>query len=136
MNGSTAPSARATMPRLAILCWAGWLGTLWWLSSRSVPVAKLPTFQFADKVAHFGYFFVGGILLSMALRDVLPKWKTRALSVIIASALIGAGDEFHQSFVPNRFGNDPWDWLADVLGGTAAALVVRPRPSPRSSASA
>ena len=114
-------------PRVAAFLWLLWLGTLWWLSSRSLPVAKLPTFQFADKVVHFGYFFVGGLLLAIALRDVLPNWKTRALCVIAASALIGAGDEFHQSFVPNRYGNDPWDWLANVLGGTAAALIVCPR---------
>ena len=135
MNGSNAISRSPVLPRLASIAWALWLGTLWWLSSRSVPVAKLPTFQLADKVAHFGYFFIGGVLLSISLRDVLPVWRQRALCVILASALIGAGDEFHQSFVPNRFGNDPWDWLADVFGGTAAALVVCPRARPRNTVS-
>jgi VanZ family protein len=132
MKPTSAPAFPVWLPRFAALLWVLWLATLWWLSSRSAPVAKLPTFQFGDKVAHFGYFFVGGSLLVIALRDVIPNWKKRALCVIAASALVGAGDEFHQSFVPNRYGNDPWDWLADVLGGTAAALFVRPRPRAQS----
>ena len=127
MKESPAPRRFSLAPKSAILLWSLWLGALWWLSSQSAPVAKLPTFQFADKIAHFGYFLVGGSLLAIALRDVVPNWKKRALCVILASALFGAGDEYHQSFVKNRYGNDPWDWLADVLGGTAAALIVCPR---------
>jgi VanZ family protein len=127
MKPSSVPVFPIRLPRFAAILWAIWLGTLWWLSSRSLPVATLPTFQFTDKVAHFGYFFVGGSLLAVALRDVVPNWKPRVFCVIAACALIGAGDEFHQSFVPNRYGNDPWDWLADVLGGTTAALIVCPQ---------
>lgn len=129
MNGpSPAPTRARSWPRLAALAWAIWLGTLWWLSSMPGSPRRLPDIQFADKVAHFGYFFVGGLLLSLALRDRLPLWKHRALCILLASALIGAADEFHQSKVPNRCGNDPWDWLADVLGGSAAALVTRRKP--------
>ena len=109
MNGSSTPTSRAIWTRLAATGWIFWLGTLWWLSSRSVPIRNLPEFQFGDKIAHFGYFFTGGILLAIALRDTLPEWKRRALCIVAASALIGAADEYHQSFVENRYGNDPFD---------------------------
>lgn len=130
MNDSPAPVPVNALPRLAGAAALLWLAALWWLSSRSAPVGKLPDFQFADKVAHFGYFFIGGCLLAITLRNAVPDWKKRALCVIVASALIGAADEYHQSFVENRYGNDPWDWLADVLGGTTAALIVCPRSRP------
>ncbi|MFM7181734.1 MAG: VanZ family protein [Verrucomicrobiales bacterium] len=122
-----APVRSQILPRLAGAVWVLWLATLWVLSAQSLPAQKLPDFQFSDKFAHFGYFFLGGSLLAIALRDVVPVWRKRVLLIIAASALIGAGDEYHQSFVKNRYGNDPWDWLADTIGGTAAALLVNPR---------
>lgn len=119
--------ASPLLPRLACLAWAGWLGILWWLSSRAIPPGALPSFQFSDKLAHFSYFFAGGICLSFTFRDVFTDWRARALAVVLVSALVGAGDELHQSFVPNRLGLDPWDWLADFAGGMTAALLVCPR---------
>lgn len=125
MNGRSPAPSRFPWAGLAAAAWVGWLVVLWFLSSMPGSPRRLPDIQFADKVAHFGYFFLGGLFLSRALRDRVPRWKHRAMCLIAASAIIGAADEFHQSHVPNRCGNDPWDWLADVLGGTAAAFVRR-----------
>jgi VanZ family protein len=41
---------------------------------------------------------------------------------VIAAALYGASDEFHQYFVPHR-SCDAADWAADLLGGSAAAVL-------------
>jgi VanZ family protein len=103
-----------------------WAGLLFWLSSRPAlhpPVAvRIPH---ADKIAHFSYFFIGGIFLSLALHSLKPRFPGKLiLTVLAAAAIAGAIDEFHQSFVPNRSGNDPGDWLADVLGATTAAAIL------------
>ena len=108
---------------LACLLWAG---LLFWLSSRPAfhpPVAV--RIAHADKIAHFTYFFLGGAFFSMALHSLKPRAPGKlVLTVLAAAATAGAIDEFHQSFVPNRTGNDPGDWLADVLGATAAATIL------------
>jgi VanZ family protein len=44
--------------------------------------------------------------------------------------VIGALDELHQWFVPNRSGLDRGDWIADTLGGVFGTLLgqwVMPR---------
>lgn len=111
--------------RFWLAAYAVWLVALWVLSSGSTTVPNAPQIPFMDKVAHFGYFFGGGGLLSAALFGGNPRIsKTRlVLMVAIAAAVIGCLDEYHQTFTPGRSGNDPWDWLADVLGGTAGAFV-------------
>ncbi len=103
-----------------------WLTVLCGLSSSSPSGISIPPIAHLDKIAHFGYFFVGAILLSAYLFSRNPKnppWRVIIPSVIIAIACIGALDEFHQSFTPGRNGNDPLDWLADVAGGTTGALT-------------
>jgi hypothetical protein len=45
-----------------------WVVTLWILSSLPGQDIYLPPFPEADKVAHFGYFFIGGFLLAWVLR--------------------------------------------------------------------
>lgn len=103
----------------------GWLGGLWVLSSmpgKEFPSVEIPL---ADKIVHFGLFFVGAGLLSIALRRTvaLSFWKYTAV-VFITLALIGGVDEWHQMFTPNRSGNDPGDWAADGAGALAGALTI------------
>jgi VanZ family protein len=77
---------------------------------------------------HFGYFFGGAILLSAHLffkNPGSPSWRVIIPAVIVFIALVGALDEFHQSFIPGRSGNDLPDWLADVMGGTIGALTFK-----------
>jgi len=71
-----------------------------------------------------GHFIGYGTLGLMWLR---AWWMTRprapfvqnALLALLGTALIASGDEFHQSFLPNRTGT-PWDVLLDCVG----ALVL------------
>lgn len=46
-------------------------------------------------------------------------------AAVVVIALIGALDEYHQSFTPGRSGNDPFDWLADLLGAIAGAFTFK-----------
>ncbi|MGL5019088.1 MAG: VanZ family protein [Luteolibacter sp.] len=105
-----------------------WCGVLWGFSSFTLPGDGPPPFQNSDKLAHFGYFFGGSGLLSAWLFRRNPEnpnwWKIIATAVLII-AIIGALDEFHQSFTPGRSGNDPQDWAADLLGGIAGAFTFK-----------
>lgn len=101
-----------------------WLGGLWLLSSLPGDEVQLPSFDHADKVAHFGYFLGGGFLLAWLLRRLVkwPNWRV-AVAVFILLAIVGAVDEFHQTWTPGRSGGDGGDWLADVSGGFAGAWI-------------
>ncbi len=110
-----------------LAAWGIWFITLWLLSSGNTTVPDAPKIPFSDKIAHFGYFFGGGGLLAAAIYCRNPRirpWRL-VLMVALTAGLVGWLDEFHQTFTPGRSGNDPWDWLADLLGGTAGALVFR-----------
>lgn len=54
-----------------------------------------------------------------------PDWRVVVCAAVLVAAIAGWIDEWHQSFTPMRNGMDPWDWLADIFGGTAGALLVR-----------
>jgi VanZ family protein len=110
-----------------------WMSALFGLSSISLDVpeevSKMPHF---DKIAHFGYFFGGGIILSTWLMlqyddkkiPVIRKVFIRFVLPIVFFSLIGAIDEYRQTFVPGRTGNDLYDWLADFLGGTCGVILA------------
>jgi VanZ family protein len=106
---------------------------LWWLSGRDLPPVG-PTFDHADKLKHVVYFALGGYCAGRFLLLSRREWTRRAFisAVVVFAALVGAADEFHQTFTPGRSGNDPLDWLADTLGGALSALWLwcrRPEPS-------
>jgi VanZ family protein len=102
-----------------------WVAALWILSSLPGQSIHLPSFPESDKLAHFGYFFIGGSLLAGMLRNALG-WRGRKLlcAVLCAIALIGALDEIHQLYTRDRSGGDPADWMADCFGGALGALVI------------
>ena len=105
-----------------------WFGVLWGLSSFRIPSEGVPPIPHLDKVVHFGYFFGGSGLICAWLfrrRPKNPNWKAIIATAILVVALIGGLDEYHQSFTPGRSGNDLSDWIADVLGATAGALVFK-----------
>lgn len=112
-------------PTVWLIAFLVWFGTLWLLSSVNHPPIPMPPIADFDKVEHFGYFFCGAVLFSAFLyrkRPKPPSWWSILTTVVILLALIGALDEFHQSFVPGRSGNDPFDWLADLTGSICGAL--------------
>lgn len=113
--------------RIAV-SWVGvllWCITLWILSS--IPGGKLPEVHVpnADKIVHFGYFMVGAALLANAFHQSTTLSGRKLFLVVVATVmLVGAADEIHQLFTPNRSGSDFGDWLADTTGGITGALIV------------
>lgn len=93
------------------------------LSSRP-NLALPPLFPNIDKVAHFCEYAAMGALLHRALRLSGARRKASILTVIGLVAALALGDEKLQSYIPGRDA-DLHDCLADVLGGTTGALVVR-----------
>lgn len=84
-------------------------------------------FTWQDKVQHAVYFCAGGLCFYFALRLMFPQMPiTRVMAfAVIFCSVVGATDEFHQSFVPGRSGNDLGDWIADTVGGIIAAFIGR-----------
>ncbi|NNC90346.1 MAG: VanZ family protein [Akkermansiaceae bacterium] len=121
----------AHSPYFWLSSFLAWFLALWALSSMALITTGGPEIPGLDKVLHFGYFFGGAGLLSPALfllryrPGISFHWPTLVLLVVIILAAVGALDEWHQSWTPERTGNDPADWLADVLGALAGALVFR-----------
>lgn len=111
------------------LWWLGvivWLAVLWMLSANS-HLPSGPSFPLKDKLLHCTYFCGGAVCFLLAIfgqRSSLPGARALLLPGFLFTAIVGALDEFHQTFTPGRSGNDPWDWLADVTGGLLAAWIV------------
>jgi VanZ family protein len=102
-----------------------WFVALFLLSNQSRLQPPGPEFQNRDKVYHAGYFALGSLCLFVGLRLKNPGrtvLKT-TMMVLLFAVFVGAFDEFHQSFVPNRSGNDLGDWLADSAGGILGSLL-------------
>jgi VanZ family protein len=105
---------------------AVWLAVLWLLSAQSDLPAG-PSIPGKDKIEHCLYFCAGGIFFLLALygrSPVIPDWRALSLRGMAFTGLVGALDEFHQTFTPGRSGNDPWDWLADLSGGALAGWLL------------
>jgi VanZ family protein len=89
--------------------------------------AYLPSpirFTYGDKVAHLGEYLVLGLLLVRAMRASLRVSRPlfAAMIAIGLVVIVGASDEFLQSFIPGRT-CDVFDLLADMVGGAIAQLV-------------
>ena len=105
-----------------------WGALLYFLSSTPGSGGLLITIDHLDKLLHFVYFSGGGFLLTGWLyfrKPENPPWKRILTISIIAIAMVGVLDEWHQSFTPNRSGNDPGDMLADLLGAITGAFVLK-----------
>lgn len=105
-----------------------WFIVLWWLSSGVRETPEVLDFRASDKVLHFGWFLGGAGLLSAALFTRNPEGsdRKRILVTVIVVFLVAVLDEYHQSLVPGRHGNDPYDLSADLLGAIAGAMIFRP----------
>ncbi len=108
--------------RVLLLIWAG---LLIWLSEQS----HLPSpakFEGIDKVQHAVYFAAGGVcfLLGLRLAGLLRSVGSAVVVTVLFCSVVGALDEWHQTFTPGRSGGDVWDWAADTLGGFLGALIA------------
>jgi len=85
----------------------------------------LKNFDFNDKIKHFIVYFILGISLCLWIPN--RKWFAKpvvwGVLVVLICAIFGISDEFHQSFVPGRNGNDLGDLTADFIGGLATPFL-------------
>lgn len=98
----------------------------------SLPNAELPVhFRFADKVAHFGFYGMMGVLCGLWRRASGASPGQAVLQALLFIAVAGAVDEVHQHWIPGR-SMDLTDWVADLLGGGtgSAFTAVLPRIFP------
>ncbi len=117
-----------TRPALWLTAIVLWVVTIYFLSSTS---KTMPEGGFEiphiDKILHFGYFFGGGIILTtylLLLKGSDAPIPVRVIIPVLFFAVIGALDEYHQTFTPGRSGNDPFDWLADLLGAATGTFLA------------
>ena len=90
----------------------------------SLPPSGLPKWHIPnmDKAAHFGFFFVQSVLLSLLLHYRTGKSYFRIVLLSTLQAFVYGGIlELLQSELFNRSG-DFYDLIADVLGGLAGAF--------------
>jgi len=93
-----------------------------------LPHAPAPTLltlhDFVRKCAHFGNYFVFGLLLFRAIRMPEKGWAWRwALLAVLIAALYASSDEIHQMFVPSREASI-WDALLDTGSAAVAQWVA------------
>ena len=106
----------------ALIFWlltAGYMGLLFYLSSRSTYILPLHT-KNIDKIIHIIAYIPLAFLLYLSMeRSGLKKYAF--LVAFIATIIYGITDELHQSLVPGR---DPaiGDVLADSLGAFLGSL--------------
>jgi VanZ family protein len=77
-----------------------------------------------DKLAHTTEYAIFAALLARGFGVKRWWWA------IVVGALFAVSDEFHQTFTPNRSGNDLGDMTADVFGsaiGATAWFLLRRR---------
>jgi VanZ family protein len=82
------------------------------------------TFLNGDKILHAGEYLVLGLLLVRAMRASLRVSRPlfAAIITIALVLLVGASDEYLQSFIPGRQ-SDLFDLFADLTGGAIAQFV-------------
>jgi len=100
---------------------AGWVAIL--ITLTSIPNPSFPmSFHLSDKLAHFGFYCVAGFLCALWRRECGRDRAGAILFAIVFVAFLGALDEIHQQWIPGR-SLEFLDWIADVSGGTAGALL-------------
>lgn len=100
-----------------------WFVALFILSSIST-LPQGPKIANIDKIEHTVYYALGATCFYLArrFRNAALTGTAAAVSAVLFCMAIGAFDEWHQTFTPGRSGNDPFDWMADTLGGFLGAL--------------
>jgi VanZ family protein len=90
------------------------------MSPDKIPGIRIP---YADKAAHFGFFFVQSVLLSLLFNF---QTKKSYFQIILLSTLLafiyGGLIEILQSKFFNRTG-DLYDLIADLFGGFVGAMI-------------
>ena len=74
------------------------------------------------KLAHFSEYTCVGILVYLIWAPWIKRGKKLYLLVTVWVFVSGALDEFHQRFVPGRWGSI-WDALLDTSGGVFGIII-------------
>lgn len=100
-----------------------YLAAIFVLSSIPALTAPGPEFSLKDELAHFGEYFILGVLLFRWLGwEISPmRWATFAFLVAVC-ATVGALDEIYQGYVPGRV-MSIYDWLADIAGAAGGVGI-------------
>lgn len=102
---------------------------VYWLilfTATTLPVERLPSVGFTDKVNHFIAYFILAVLVNLTLiyqRKSRLLFEKAQIATIVICLFYGAVDELHQMLVPGRFA-ETWDWVADALGAFTGVLIV------------
>jgi len=101
------------------------MAVIYMLSSLPGDDSLLNTFEFSDKIKHFIAYFVLGITYCMWIsrESWLAKPFFWCVIVVVMCTTLGILDEYHQSFVPGRSGNDLKDLAADFVGGLVSVFL-------------
>ena len=97
------------------------LGLVAILVAGSIPGARAEVGAFASGVVLHGLSYA--FLATLWFLGATGTPVQRALKAMLAIALMGAIDEWVQSFFPYRSG-DVRDWLVDVIAATLASSVL------------
>ncbi len=102
-----------------------WMCIITYLSSQEHLPDVQELFKNADKVAHFGVYFILSILLMIGISSNFRiKRELSIFFVFIIGSGFAALDEYHQSFVPNRT-PDFYDLIADVIGIILGVILYK-----------
>jgi VanZ family protein len=85
----------------------------------------LNVFSLSDKIKHFIAYFVLGTTccIWISRKNWLAKPIFWCVTVIVLCTVFGVLDEYHQSFVPGRSGNDLGDLAANFIGGLVSVFL-------------
>jgi len=123
------PRLRSARIRAALVLYAGVV------LAGSVPGARAEVGEYAPGVVLHGLTYA--FLAMLWFLGSTGSGPVRAAKAVLAIALMGAGDELVQSFLPYRNG-DVRDWMVDVgaalIAGTVLAVLVPQQENGREAA--
>ena len=111
-----------THPRLRFACLAG--AALMYLAivvTGNIPGARADIGQYASGVVLHSTAYA--VLTCLCFLGSSGSPAARAVKAVLAIALMGAGDEFIQSFFPYR-GADVHDWAVDCCAAILTSLLL------------
>lgn len=108
--------------RLRLLLALLWLAVM--VALASAPSPEDPSSGAIANAVHAVQYAVLALILVSLSRAVLPRLPASAMLPLAAGAamLVGAGQEWYQSFLPHRAG-DPADLFFDAAGVAAGLLL-------------
>jgi VanZ family protein len=101
-----------------------YVSAIFFVSSMSKPPNPIHVPN-SDKIYHMCEYGLLGVLVGRALRHSVAPYSALAASMMTVALvmLIGATDEYYQSFVPGRE-CDFFDWLTDTTAGVLSQVLL------------